>query len=277
MGKKSKKIKKIGHKEAKNKIAEALLTEIAQHMENEEYNLVLECVAELIRNKVYDAEAMYAGAYSYFRLGDYERAADWVNNTLTYDSNHLLVRVLLGHLCLLEDRVDDAMSLYEYVLEHGGNKLDSSVIEEITSIGEGYAGQKARSIEGDYPEIAKLIGYPVNTDRMVERDSKEKITDKQEIKEDVEAICQKIMKENEPLSYKVKMLNTFAGGFYLNGQLQEAETLLLTALKIDSTSNVTLRNMAIVQIDLGCKDKAEKLLAEMSVPDFVLLKMIQSC
>ncbi len=102
-----------------NTVAGNLLTEIAQYMEKEDYNLVLERIAELIRNKVYDADAMYAGAYSYFRLGDYERAADWVNNTLTYALGHLQAHVLLGHLCLVEDRVEEAMALYEYVLEHG--------------------------------------------------------------------------------------------------------------------------------------------------------------
>ncbi len=277
MGKKSKKIKKVEQKNVKNKVSKTILTEITQHMQKEEYSLVLECIAELIENKVYDAEAMYAGAYSYFRLGDYERSADWVNNTLTYDPNHLLARVLLGHLCLLEDRVEDAMSLYEYVLEHGGNTLESSVIEEITSIGEGYAGQKAESIEGDYPEIAKLLGCSVNTDTLIVSDSKKDITDTKEIKEDAESLCHKIMMENRSLSYKVKLLNTFAGGFYLNGQLQEAETMLLTALKIDNASEATLRNMVMIQIGLGCKEKAEKIVTEMSVPDFTLLKMIQSC
>ncbi len=275
MGKNSKKLKKQKtiQKKDVNKWTREALAEIAMHMKDEEYNLVLEKMAELLKNKVYDADAMYAAAYSYFMLGDYRRAADWINNTLSYAPNHLLVRVLLARLCLLEERVDDAMALYEYVLERGGNTLDASIVEEIAIVGDGYSGQKAQKIDRDYPEIAKLI-EPIrkNDKKMI---CEKKIDDTQEIKNDAGSLCHKIMMENQPLSYKLKILNKFAGGFYMNGQLRDAETLLLTALKIDHASEITLRNMAMVQIALGSKEKAEKIVAEMSVPDFVLLKMIQ--
>ena len=275
MGKNSKKFKKqkTTQKKDVNKWTREALAEIAMHMKDEEYNLVLEKMAELLKNKVYDADAMYAAAYSYFMLGDYRRAADWINNTLSYAPNHLLVRVLLARLCLLEERVDDAMALYEYVLERGGNTLDASIVEEIAIVGDGYSGQKAQNIDRDYPEIAKLI-EPIrkNNKKMI---CEKKIDDTQEIKNDAGSLCHKIMMENQPLSYKLKILNKFAGGFYMNGQLRDAETLLLTALKIDHASEITLRNMAMVQIALGSKEKAEKIVAEMSVPDFVLLKMIQ--
>ncbi len=253
-----------------------ILTEIAQELKDEEYNLVIENLAELINNKVYDAEAMYAGAYSYFMLGDYKRAVDWINNTLSYNPEHLQVRVLLGHLCLLNDRVDNAMALYEYVLKHGRNTLDEAILEEITSVGKGYAGQKAQGIEKDYPEIAKLIGnIDCSDEKMI---CEHQIDDMQkEMNNDVINICHKIMMEDQSLEHKLEMLNKFAGGFYLNSQLHEAENLLLAALKIDNTSEMTLRNLFMVQIGLGCKEKAERIAAEMSAPDFVLLKMIQSC
>ena len=271
MGKQRKKLKKNNV----NKCSRELLAEITQHMKVEEYNLVIENLAELLKNKVYDADAMYAGAYSYFMLGDYKRAADWINNTLSYAPNHIQVRVLLARLCLLEERVDDAMALYEYVLEHGAKSLEASVVEEISIVGEGYSGQKARSIEADYPEIAKLIEPIRKNDR--KPIGEKKIGDTQEVKMDARDLCHKIMKENQTLAYKLQVLNKFAGGFYMNGQLHDAETLLLAALKIDHANEITLRNMAMVQIGLGCKEKAEKIVAQMSVPDFVLLKMIQSC
>ena len=277
MGRRSKNIKrsqKKAQKEVVAKGANVLLAEITQYLKDEEYNLVLEKLAELINLKVYDAEAMYAGAYSYFMLGDYERAADWVNNTLSYDAEHLQVRVLLGRLCLLNERVDDAMAVYEYVLEHGGNTLDESILDEITSVGEGYAEQKARSIDADYPAIAKLIENSAGTDRTALDENQ--ADDMQKIKVDVNNICHKVMMEHQSLADRLKLLNTFAGGFYLNGQLHEAEALLLAALKIDNTSDFTLRNMAMVQIGLGCKEKAERIAAEMSMPDFALLKIIQS-
>lgn len=278
MGKKSKNINKH-HGSIQGKLlfndAEALSKKLAHHMKNEEYNLVLECIAELIRNKVYDAEAMYAGAYSYFMLGDYERAAQWIKNTLAFAPDHLKARVLMGHLCLLEDCVEDAMEVYENVLEIGGNELEAKDIEDIYSIGIGYAGQKGGQIDASsYPEIAKLIGQTGKTDSMIESNSDGIIADMREENEDAETICDKVMMENQPLTYKLKMLNTFAGGYYLSGQLHDAETLLEAALKLDSTNEITLRNMAMVQIGLGCKKKAEKIVAEMRIPDFMLIKMI---
>lgn len=278
MGKRSKKLNKLNkilQQEAGTKCTEELLTGIAQHVKEGEYNLALEGLAELLKNKVYDAEAMYAGAYSYFMLGDHKRAVDWINNTLVYAPRHLPVRVLLARLCLLEERVNDAMALYEYVLEHGGNTLDASVIEEITIVGEGYSGQKARSIEADYPRIAKLI-EPISK---YERKTigEKTIVDTQEEKNTVDDLCYKIMMEEQALSYKLQMLNKFASEFYLQGQLREAETLLLAALKIDNTNESTLRNMFMVQIGLGRKEAAEKIAAEKGVTDFALLKILQSC
>ena len=45
-------------------------------------------------------------------------------------------------------------------------------------------------------------------------------------------------------------------------------------MKIESANEITLRNMAMIQIGLGCKKKAEKIVAEMRIPDFMLIKMI---
>ena len=242
-----------------SRLAESLLTEIIHHMKNEEYNLVLEALAELIKNEVYNAEAMYAGAYSYFMLGDYERAVYWIDNTLSYEPKHLQARVLLARLCLLEDRVDDAMALYEYVLEHGGDALEESIVEEIVSVGEGYAGQKAGRIDVAYPEIAKLIGCVDKSDILKINDNKGKNNDIQRVDDDVTKLCDKVLTESQSLAHKLKMLNTYASEFYLNGRLHDAELLLLAALKIDNASEITLRNMAMVQIGLGCKEKAKKI------------------
>ena len=55
----------------------------------------------------------------------------------------------MGHLCLLEDCVEDAMAVYENVLEIGGNKLEAKDIEDICSIGIGYVGQKGGHIDVD--------------------------------------------------------------------------------------------------------------------------------
>lgn len=176
---------------------------------------------------------------------------------------------------MLEDCVDDVMAEYENVLEIGGNKLEAKDIEDIYSIGIGYAGQKGGQIDASsYPEIAKLIGQTGKTDSMIESNPDGITTDVREENEDPATLCHKILVENKPLAYKLKMLNTFAGGYHLSGQLHAVENLLEVALKFDSANEITLRNMAVVQIGLGCKKKAEKIVAEMRIPDFVLIKML---
>ena len=90
-----------------------LKQKLKQEIAAKHYEASLEVLAKLITEGCRDADIMYLGAVAYFFLGDYTRAASWVENTLTFNPNHVEVRFLLVRLCILQERFDDAEALLE--------------------------------------------------------------------------------------------------------------------------------------------------------------------
>ncbi|MBQ4422104.1 MAG: hypothetical protein II880_03350, partial [Schwartzia sp.] len=92
MGKASRKLKKkqqqeeaVGRQAEAKEIEQKLLSEIEQ----EAYSDALNTLAELAGKGTVSPAAMYAGAYAYFMLGDYDRAATWIDNTLQFAPGHV--------------------------------------------------------------------------------------------------------------------------------------------------------------------------------------------
>ena len=77
---------------------------------------------------------MYDGAYAYFMLGDYPRAINWVNTTLSYDSAHVQARILLGRICILEDRTEDGLAILDFVLENCRSVIPEASLDEMEEI-----------------------------------------------------------------------------------------------------------------------------------------------
>ncbi len=128
-----------------------------QLMKEEEYAKALEVLAEMIQLKDIQPEFLYDGAYAYFMLGDYERAAQWVNNVLSYDKTSLKARTLLGRICILEDRVEDGLAIFEYVLDKGKGQLPDEMQEEIEDVVSYYVRQDPESIRQEYPCMAEFM------------------------------------------------------------------------------------------------------------------------
>ena len=153
--KQSKKNEQGGMRELKDK--EVLCRE---QMEQEKYDEALGTLAEIAQTGRKDAEMMYLTAVCYFMTGDYERSAVWINNTLTYAPEHIKVRVLLARLCLLQEREEDALAVFDFVLEHGLDHLSSVEQDEIEEILEYYARNEAEKLQQDYPHIAAFVHLP---------------------------------------------------------------------------------------------------------------------
>ncbi|MBR6266743.1 MAG: hypothetical protein IKR28_00205 [Selenomonadaceae bacterium] len=144
---------------------EKKITELEQqlrlHMEAEEYAEVLDSLAELVQlvktNEI-KPEFLYDGAYSYFMLGDYERASRWVDNVLSFDAGNIPARILLARICILEDRVDDGLAIFEYVLKNGKEQLTDANREEIEDIVSYYVRRDEDKIRKQYPSIAAFVG-----------------------------------------------------------------------------------------------------------------------
>lgn len=85
-------------------------------MEEEDYVAAMDVMAEIAANRKIDAEVMYMGAMCYFRTGDYDRAAKWINNALTYAGAGAREKVLLSGICIADGRYEDGMKVMESVL-----------------------------------------------------------------------------------------------------------------------------------------------------------------
>jgi len=272
MGKRSKSIKKTQKSrqiDELKKQQEIIQADIQKHLRQEEYGEVINKLAELIQQKCYHAESMYAGAYSYYKLGDYKRAADWVNNTLTYAPQHLAVRILLGRLCLQDNRIEEALQVSEYVLEHGKGILKDNQLAELHEMLTSYAEMGAIADASDYPEVRKFL----NLDAEVKTSAN--VANDDEPVSGVQDCCRQTLASVKPLLEKIKILNTFAAGYYMSDDKASAEYLLAEALKLDCGHQGTLRNMAMLQIAKGDKDKVQEFISKMDMPDFVLLNCLQ--
>ena len=279
MGKRSRKIKRSQQSQKNNEIRQEtkiMKAEITELLAKEKYVEVIEELAKMIQAKCYDADTMYAGAFSYFMLGDYKRASDWVNNTLTYDPQNINVRILLARLCFLEDRVNDGLAVCNFVMQYYSNNLNDEQQHDLEDLVSMYIDDDGVD-KTIYPYLLTMINDDATIDTTEEAAASPlvKEADSKIIVLDIaKAKCQEIMQQQLALTDKVKLLNSFAASFYLDKDFASAELLLAEALRIDTKNDATLRNMVMTQLRLGNIAKAKKFATEMKMADFILLDMI---
>ena len=283
MGKRSRKIKRSQQSQKNNEIRQEtkiMKAEITELLAKKKYVEVIEELAKMIQAKCYDADTMYAGAFSYFMLGDYKRASDWVNNTLTYDPQNINVRILLARLCFLEDKVNDGLAVCNFVMQYYNNKLNTEQRNDIEDLVSMYIDDDNVN-KAKYPYLLALIDNVADEIDTAEETAttaplaKEEAADSKILALDIaKAKCQEIMQQQLALTDKVKLFNSFAASFYLDKDFASAELLLTEALRIDMKNDATLRNMVMTQLRLGNIAKAKKFATEMTMADFILLDMI---
>ena len=150
MGRASKRMKRQNNRrQADQQKQEAVQTEqeLSKLFAERKYEQVLEKLAMLIAAKDVKPEYLYDGAYSYFMLGDLERASQWVSNTLTYAPAHVDARILLARICMAQKRQSDAFAILDFLAEHDADDLTAEQREDIRDIG-GYALETAGQAEG---------------------------------------------------------------------------------------------------------------------------------
>ena len=131
--------------------------ELQQLFENEQYADYINRLAEVIQEGHYDARIIYQGAYSYFMLGDYMRAANMINDVLTLMPDHVAARILLSRICLLDDRTDDGLAIIDFVLEHYQHRLSEEQRSDFKDLLDYYADTEAEHILTDFPHLAAFL------------------------------------------------------------------------------------------------------------------------
>lgn len=237
----------------------------------EKYADAMDVMAEIAQGGSMDTEIMYLGAVCYYNTGDFARTAKWLNNVLNYDAGHIRARLLLGKVCLMEDRAEAGLRIIESVLAQNGGAL--SVADKDDLEGELYYYKYNATEElAEMPHIRELLGLsqgaPNADARCEEAEQLQSVVVAEEI------IAQ-VMEKKVCLQEKVKLLNAFAAGCYQKQDYQATKAILEAALKIDSSDKVLLQNMIYTYIAAGETVKAMELAGSVPMLDFGCLNMMK--
>lgn len=365
MGKASRKLKKkqqqeeaVGRQAEAKEIEQKLLSEIEQ----EAYSDALNTLAELAGKGTVSPAAMYAGAYAYFMLGDYDRAASWIDNTLQFAPGHVAARILLARLCILQEKIDAGLSIFELLTDKFLAGMSDEEKGEVESLSGFYGRNEPERIRREYPHLAKFLrlgeeekgepaasagSFVVQTEAPsmqtapvlapkaeaqapaasepkqetgksaleILRNLKQKIDARKSQKpqetapsatepaarpeekhtatpntgkpsvsvghsqpdgtDDAQGKLREILDSPQSIAEKVRTLNSFAGGYYAQRNMEAAELFLTEALKYDETDDGLLRNLAVLLAEKGEKDKAFQAAARMRQADFLLIQAIR--
>lgn len=250
--------------------------EIRDQLNRKDYGAVLDTLAKMAEAKAVSPEAFYAGAYAYFMRGDYERAAAWVENVLTYAPRHVAARILLARLCILEDRAPEALSVMDLLLEGGEETLTEKEREEIREIVGYYGRTRRETVCKNYPRIAAFLRLeepPMPKEEPALRQEPGKEED------GVTALARQKLEEvrgmEATLREKVDILSSFAGAWYFDGHLEAAKLLLEEAASMDAGDGAVLRGLALIAAESGDMDRALRLASAVHPVDFVLLGLLR--
>lgn len=279
-----------------------------QHLfETEQYADYINRLAEIVQEGHYDEDALYRGAYSYFMLGDYLRAANMVNDVLTVSPMHLEARILLARICLLDDRTDDGLAIFDFILEHFKEQLTEAQTDDLKDVLDYYANTETENIRKNFPHVVRFLQAaglmpeiaaaevqdapqaetaaiecaPVpETVEAVEAEAEESSLDSAAASEsaapDAAAEIAQVMAQQISLADKVRLLNAFAAAHFMAGAAEHAAAReeLEQALQLDTASAETLRNLAVLAKCQGEAEKAWAFAAKLPTSDFLLMAFL---
>ena len=253
----------------------SLEQKIQEDLQGKSYGAVLADLAKLVEiSGTASPDAFYAAAYAYFMQGDYKRAAEWVDNTLAAAPSHVAARILLSRLCILEDRTAEALAVLDALLETGAmTERDCSEIREIV----GYYGRTRKDMVcREYPHIAEFLQLAASPAQQTQQSA----AGQQAVQgNDVLALARQKLEEIEgmqcSLQEKVRLLCSFAGAWYYEGNLEAAQVMLKEAALLDSGNGAVLRGLALIAAESGDMGKALQYAANIQPTDFVLLGLLR--
>lgn len=291
MGKSSRKIAKNNEKKQgaqKEVLLQAGKHKIREFQAEGEYDEALEQVIELLETENYDADIFFAAADTYFMAGDYDRAAVWVNKTLDLDPANVAARILLARICMLQERIGDALNIVEFVLRMAREALLPVEQEQIEEILDYFRyTQDLVALAHNHPYVADFIGIAkaedtADVDAGKHYEAKESILPADEAIEisddgqkDPAAIKEEILSKDISLQEKISLLNSFAGAYYYEHETEAAKLLLLAAKDIDCHNEETIRNLIVLALDENDQKLALQYLSLMGKMDFSLIKIMK--
>ena len=305
MSKSSRKLHKKKEKAAQVQIrqrAAGLREQMKEQMEAGDYAEALATLAELVKDNSYDPDLLYDGAYSYFMVGDYERATKWVDMVMDLAPYHIPARILLARLCILNEREEGALALSDALLASSREMLTEDQAQDLNDILEYYYRCEPERIRQEYPHVAEFVaGEPTpvfeelpetHVAERIERVAEEPVPvvarqaeetqppvveapEQSAPEPDVAGELKAIAEKAVPLQAKIHLYNVFAGGYFYQKNYDFARRFLEEALKIDPVDPETLRNIAVLSHEQGDKEAAQGYAAKLPHTDFLLLAALR--
>lgn len=133
-----------------------LKKQMKEQFEAGKYVDAMDTMAQIAERKKMDPEVMFMGATCYFMTGDSKRAANWINNTLSYDPQHVGARILLGRLCFTQDKLDNGFDVLNYVVENQQAALNDKDKTHLLEILE-YCNGNMPEYMGKYPALVEYF------------------------------------------------------------------------------------------------------------------------
>lgn len=125
--------------------------------EEGKYEETLQALAKLIGAGDRNPALFYQAAYSYYMLGDNDRAAEWINNTLTFAPAHVQARVLLARICFAENRAADGFKIFEFLLSSEKAALGEEDFDAIRQSMAYYLRHDRETVK-KYPSLCAFLG-----------------------------------------------------------------------------------------------------------------------
>ncbi|BEU88758.1 hypothetical protein TAMA11512_22220 [Selenomonas sp. TAMA-11512] len=300
---------------------------LAELMEEGRYIEGLDAVVRILKADGGDADVYYRAAYCYYMEEDYDRASQWVNQTLGKEPGHVKAKVLLARICWFKHRTADGLAILNLLVDKSRTSLDEEDMEFVRDFMEDAADDEDISMDA-YPALlalrqdddslqdketaaapktkdeaplsnaltalealkARIRNSAQKEESAPEKKPESKAVDEQKVEvkkaeksvpaeahaeKSPEEISDEILKQHVSVTEKMRLLNSFAAGFYARDDYAAAKYLLTTALRIDDQDGTSIRNMAFTVDAMGDTEKALEFAVKLPVADFAVLAALK--
>lgn len=227
--------------------------------------------------------------------GEYKQATEACTRAIERAPENLEARIVLVELCLACQRIDDALTVGEYILSQAGKAaeaLQEAQREELQEAFAPYGRYASQRLAQRFPRVlaflrARGILPAVETEMQdetaaqCETETRRKMETHHETETRAAAVpprqeadAQEYLSSLPPAA-RIQSLRAEAGNYLAQGDAAAADTCLRQALFLDGKDDATLRARAIALWAMGRTQEALAAAGKCSLTDFSLLAKLQ--
>lgn len=227
--------------------------------------------------------------------GEYKQATEACTRAIERAPENLEARIVLVELCLACQRIDDALTVGEYILSQAGKAaeaLQEAQREELQEAFAPYGRYASQRLAQRFPRVLAFLRargiLPAVETEMQDETAAQCETEtrrKTETHHETETRAAAVPPRQEadaqeylsslPPAARIQSLRAEAGNYLAQGDAAAADTCLRQALSLDGKDDATLRARAIALWAMGRTQEALAAAGKCSLTDFSLLAKLQ--